>query len=446
MSLINDLCYKYDKDKVNNLFNEYYNGNKDVENELILYNYTLVKRIINNMNYYNIYDYEEFESEGLLALIQAIRNYNPSLGYSFSTYATTCIRNAIIRFINNQDDKIFKISLNEIVKETENVKIENIIIEEDDCFKIYLQNDYINSLFRNIPLEYRDIAYKYFVQNISIFDIKNMYNYSANQLTRILKKCKNILTKAIIESNLSDKDIIISRFNELDEKIRNFLILYFQGYNYTEIGNKMNITHASYLIKKGIEYINYPIEQIKEIILNSDISIKDDCDKEIIILNRILNLNDNHRNTLLLRLKGYNNEEIATILKNSQINISSYYSCAIRAIGYTPSEIYYVLTKNNILEDFVIDNNMKILDFATNLFRNYNSYSKLNIDEIMNRFYNLSREEQECIIDYINKATNDEMVSKYNLTYGQVKRVMERKMDNLGGTKEEIRYCLAKRI
>lgn len=76
MSLINDLCYKYDKDKVNNLFNEYYNGNKDVENELILYNYTLVKRIINNMNYYNIYDYEELESEGLIALIQAIRNYN----------------------------------------------------------------------------------------------------------------------------------------------------------------------------------------------------------------------------------------------------------------------------------------------------------------------------------------------------------------------------------
>lgn len=445
MSLINEVCYKYDKDKVENLFNEYYNGNKTLENDLILYNYTLIKKIISSVNPYNIYDYEELESEGLIALIYAIRNYNHTLGYTFSTYATKCIKNNIIKYIQKNKSKINTISIDSIVKGTEDLKVEDIIVTEEDCFSNYLQNDYINSLFINIPIKYRTIAYKYFIQNISIYDLQNMYNYNSNQITNILKKCKNILIKAIEESKLTDREIIINRYNSLEEKTKKCLLLYLQGYNYKEIGNKMNMTHASYLVKKGINYINYPLEQIKDTIINYSIPPKEDINKDLLILNSILNLNDKVRNCLILILKGYTKTEIIEIMQVSYGYISASIHKAIETIGFTKSEIKDCLLKYYILDNYSLEQSTT-LDIAKIIFKNTNNYSKEYIKDLIDKFYNLPKEEQECIIDYINKASNDEMVSKYNLTFGQVKRDMQRKMDKLGATKEEIRYCLAKHI
>lgn len=53
MSFMSELCYDYNKEKVDNLFIEYKNGNKELESELIRYNYTLVKNIVNKINIYN---------------------------------------------------------------------------------------------------------------------------------------------------------------------------------------------------------------------------------------------------------------------------------------------------------------------------------------------------------------------------------------------------------
>lgn len=445
MSLINEVCYKYDKDKVENLFKEYYNGNKTLENDLILYNYTLIKRIISSVNLYNYFDYEELEGEALIALIYAIRNYDSSLGYSFSTYATTCIKNKVFNYIQKNKSKINTISLDSVIKGTEDIKIEEMIVTEEDCFSNYLQNDYINSLFINIPIKYKSIAHKYFIQNISIYDLQNIYNYNSNQLTNILKKCKNTLIKAIEESKLTDKEIIINRYNELEEKTKKSLLLYLQGNNYKEIGNKMNMTHASYLVKKGINHINYPLEQIKDTILNYNITPKEDINKDLLILNNILNLNDKVRNCLILSLKGYTRNEIIELMQVSYGYISASLCKAIKTIGFTTSEIKDCLLKYNILDNYTLEPSTT-LDIAKVIFKNTNNYSKEYIKDIIDKFNNLPKEEQECIIDYINKATNDEMINKYNLTFGQVKRDMQRKMDKLGATKEEIRYCLAKHI
>ncbi len=445
MSLIDEVCYRYDKDKVDELFKEYYKGNKDVENDLILYNYTLVKKIVNSVNVYNMYDIDELESEGLIALINSIRSYDPSLGNCFSTYATICIKNRLYAYVSSINDKLNKISLDSIIKGTEDVKLEDLIVPEDDCFSDYLQNDYINSLFLNIPLEYRDIAYKYFVQNLSIFDLKDIYDYKPYQFKSILVNCKNILIKAIEESKLSDREIIINRYNELDDKVRERLVLYLQGYNFSEIERMLGIKHVSYSIKRGIKHIDYPFEVIKDVILSSNISRNEDLNKELFILNGILSLNNNQRNCLFLNLQGYSKKEIGSILNISSESTGPYVSSSIKKIGYTKAEIKDVLVKYNILDNYSIEFK-STLDIARYIFKDYNNYSDEYIKDIMDRFYNLPKVEQDCIVDYINKMSNDDMVSKYNLTFGQVKRDMERKFSSLGGTKEEVRYCLAKKM
>lgn len=446
MSLISEVSYDYDKEKVNKLLQEYYNGNKYLEDELILYNYPLVKKMVNTSNIYNYYDNEELESEGLIGLIYAIRYYNPTLGYTFSTYAGKCIKNRIINFIDKHPITLNEVSLDDIITGTEDVTLGEIIPDKEDKIDNYLTKDYVNSIFLNIPEEYRKMAYEYFVQDIPVSILKKTYNYTPNQFIVIFNKCKSILIKAIEEIRLNDKDIIIKRYNELDDKVRKCLLLYFQGYTYDEIARQLNYQSISFLIKKGKDHINYPIERIKEVILNNDIEKKEDPNKELFILNAILNMNKNLRTCLLLNLKGYNLKDIANIIGKKHETTRTLFSRAIRSIGYTKTEIIDVLNKYHILDNYSQDEK-SILDTAKMFFKTLNNYPEEYIDEIINKFYNLPIKTQECIIDYINKLSNEEMVNKHELNVpGKVKRDVENKISKLGATTEELRYCLAKRI
>lgn len=446
MSFMSELCYDYDKEKVDNLFIEYKNGNKELESELIRYNYTLVKNIVNKINIYNYYDTQELESEALIGLIYAIRNYNPSLGYSFSSYATPCIKNRVYYCINRFMSNPNEISLNSLVFGTDDLTMEEMITSEEDFFANYLQQDYIDSLFLNIPLKHRDIAYKYYIENYSVNDLIKKYSYSQNQIRLILTKSKNILLKVIEENKLSDEKIIINRFNELDDKTRTCLLLYIKGYTYNEIREKIKNHNITYLLNKAKEHIKYPIEQIKEVLLNNDLSKKEDPQKEIFILNGILNLSDIKRKCLILSLKGYSLNEIAEILNQTYDNVTANIYRSLKVVGYNKVEIKDVLIKYNILDNYTISDK-KTIDLAKLFFKDFENLSKEYINEVIDKFYKLPKEEQDLIIDYINKVSNDELASKYNLkNAANIKANMKHKLSKIGTTKEEIRYCLAKHI
>lgn len=69
----------------------------DSENELIIKWFPLVRSLASRMTETDMK--EDAEQEGMIGLLNAIRNFEDSKGVKFITYATTCIRNSILNFI-----------------------------------------------------------------------------------------------------------------------------------------------------------------------------------------------------------------------------------------------------------------------------------------------------------------------------------------------------------
>lgn len=92
----------------------------ELEQQLVLKNQGLVRSRIKKYNIYNNY-YEDFVSIGNIGLIKAIRSFDESKGFSFSTYAVTCIDNEIkdqFRIDKAKKRDYIPISLNETIYES----------------------------------------------------------------------------------------------------------------------------------------------------------------------------------------------------------------------------------------------------------------------------------------------------------------------------------------
>lgn len=60
-------------------------------------------------------DPEELSQEAALAMIRAVDNYDPAQG-SFSSFMTACMRNAILNYLNHQENQTLKISVSKHVQ------------------------------------------------------------------------------------------------------------------------------------------------------------------------------------------------------------------------------------------------------------------------------------------------------------------------------------------
>lgn len=80
-------------------------GDLEARDRMILSNNRLVWRIAKR--YANVMvDVDDLFQEGQIGLIQAVRKYNPELGFRFSTYATQCITNHILIWISRTSGNI----------------------------------------------------------------------------------------------------------------------------------------------------------------------------------------------------------------------------------------------------------------------------------------------------------------------------------------------------
>lgn len=111
--------------------------------DLITNNLNLIHYVISKINYKNINEYEDLFQTGCICLINASNTYNNKLNIKFSTYAYTCIKNEILKYIK----KLPKYNLGldkEICEDTclidlipdNNVSIENKIIQKEFSFSI----------------------------------------------------------------------------------------------------------------------------------------------------------------------------------------------------------------------------------------------------------------------------------------------------------------------
>ena len=75
---------------------------------MIVDNMNLVHHIAHKMylSPYAYYSYEDIVQEGMIGLIKAVDNFNPDLGFSFSTYAVPQIQGYMMRFIRDNQRKI----------------------------------------------------------------------------------------------------------------------------------------------------------------------------------------------------------------------------------------------------------------------------------------------------------------------------------------------------
>lgn len=71
------------------------------KDELIVNNVNLVYFVLQKMNLYHMSDY--YYDIGLIGLVKAAHEFDSSKGYKFSSFATMCIRNAIIMDIRKEN-------------------------------------------------------------------------------------------------------------------------------------------------------------------------------------------------------------------------------------------------------------------------------------------------------------------------------------------------------
>lgn len=142
-------------------------GNKESREKLIEGNYRLVEWVAKKCYSPNL-PLEDLIQEGMFGLMKAVDNFNPDLGYKFSTYATWWIKQAIGRAMDNSGtiripvhmrekyrkfDKAKNLKLQKegrelTDEEIEQIKRDNNISEYD--YKIYNQTNSVCSMSMKI--------------------------------------------------------------------------------------------------------------------------------------------------------------------------------------------------------------------------------------------------------------------------------------------------------
>lgn len=111
------------------LFREYkITRDYKLRNQIALNNKNLIYPIINKFFIASINDYEELEQEAFIALLKAVEDFNPDLGYQFSTYANKCL----LKILRKKLDYNKEISLNQPLKnnDDENIDLIDTLLDE----------------------------------------------------------------------------------------------------------------------------------------------------------------------------------------------------------------------------------------------------------------------------------------------------------------------------
>jgi RNA polymerase sigma factor (sigma-70 family) len=150
--------------------------------ELIDKNYGLLIEQVLTFRPRNQYDKDEYIQVGCIGMIKAIQTFNPKKA-SFSTYATICIRNEIINFLQKENKHRFLLDLSISHPESK------------------LKEDIWELLPDNISQEEIDIVWLR-LHGHTRKEMAKELGYSENQIRYLVNKLLN----KIREANERDKD------------------------------------------------------------------------------------------------------------------------------------------------------------------------------------------------------------------------------------------------
>ena len=234
------------KEKEKELVYRYYNNHdKKAYEELILHNMRLVIKIAKRYKAFNC-DITDLIQEGNIGLMEAVKRFNPSLNYAFTTYAGSFIKGYILNYIFHKTrvlripNKLFI----DIVKYF-NLKDEYELIQTDLSI-----DEYIKSKLGVTDDYYKDIVT--FSEDVLSLDYMAEYKDDLDGIPFVLRyKVKDITyEEAFIEKEQKIEDLkkLRESLDKLPYREREILLMrygikpYKNAYTLEEVGKVFKIS------------------------------------------------------------------------------------------------------------------------------------------------------------------------------------------------------------
>lgn len=241
------------KEEQINLFNKYQKGDKNAFKKLINHNLglsvTIAKTFIGNTtSVINIFD---LINEGNLALINAVKSFNPEKDVKFSSYAGIIIKQQLTKYVL-ENSKGFNINIHTMQRIN---KLKSIINTNPNL------NDQELANILNISISTVK-NYKLFLLNILSLNIRISDDIEEDYIDYItyedaIDPCEQVIKKL-------EYEIVKSKLSLLNEKELDIIKLYFkENLTLKEIGEKYNLTK----------------QRISKILNNALYKLKDDYEK-----------------------------------------------------------------------------------------------------------------------------------------------------------------------
>ena len=234
------------KEKEKELVYRYYNNHdKKAYEELILHNMRLVIKIAKRYKAFNC-DVTDLIQEGNIGLMEAVKRFNPSLNYAFTTYAGSFIKGYILNYIFHKT-RVLKIPNKlfiDIVKYF-NLKDEYELVQTDLSI-----DEYIKSKLGVTDDYYKDIVT--FSEDVLSLDYMAEYKDDLDGIPFVLRyKVKDITyEEAFIEKEQKIEDLkkLRESLDKLPYREREILLMrygikpYKNAYTLEEVGKVFKIS------------------------------------------------------------------------------------------------------------------------------------------------------------------------------------------------------------
>lgn len=178
------------------LINKAQQGDIEAENSVALAYMNLAKSIARSFGIAGAYDVDDLAGYGMLGLIRAIHTYDENGKANFKTYASRCIKNAIVDAVRKSESGAVEIKLDsvddEIQGEMQQTNPESIFIENETSSLLF---EAISSLLTPTELD----VLKLHLECMSYADIAKELGLERKKVDNTIysakKKIRNFLTK-----------------------------------------------------------------------------------------------------------------------------------------------------------------------------------------------------------------------------------------------------------
>lgn len=218
MTLPKDQSQPLDANKLTDLFYAYREETnvfkkEKIRDQIVIHNQRLIssvaKRYVNILPYTSL-DFNDLVQEGNLGLIRAIQDYDPDLGYAFSTYATHWIREYIGRCIANNGNTI-RIPVHMIEKIR---KVKNVMNEFKEQYGRIPSDKELSALTGFMEPELDKI--QYYTSMTSLVSLSAPVNFNDNS---------DIVMEDVIDARDTGHENVLENMSkkDLEEKLKRLL-------------------------------------------------------------------------------------------------------------------------------------------------------------------------------------------------------------------------------